>query len=79
MATLLVRNFDDGLYEKLKADAKANHRSIAAEVKARFAAPPPAFDKKAWSRRMRTLGRSVKPDPEGKSAVALIRELRDER
>ena len=39
----------------------------------------PSFDKKAWSQRMRTLSRDVKPDPEGKSAVALMRELRDER
>lgn len=32
MATLSIKNFDDELYEKLKAQAQAHHRSIAGEV-----------------------------------------------
>ena len=32
MATLSIKNFDDELYEKLKAQAEAHHRSIAGEV-----------------------------------------------
>lgn len=32
MATLSIKNFDDALYEKLKAQASAHHRSIAGEV-----------------------------------------------
>lgn len=32
MATLSIKNFDDELYEKLKQQADAHHRSIAGEV-----------------------------------------------
>jgi len=32
MATLSIKNFDDRLYEKLKQQANAHHRSIAGEV-----------------------------------------------
>ncbi len=32
MATLYVRNFPDDLYEKLRDLAKANHRSLSAQV-----------------------------------------------
>jgi len=32
MATLSIKNFDDKLYEKLKQQANAHHRSIAGEV-----------------------------------------------
>jgi len=32
MATLSIKNFDDRLYEKLKQQASAHHRSIAGEV-----------------------------------------------
>lgn len=32
MATLSIKNFDDELYEKLKQQANAHHRSIAGEV-----------------------------------------------
>lgn len=34
MAQMTVRNLDDGLYERLKARARANHRSVEAEVRA---------------------------------------------
>jgi len=33
MANLLIRNLDDAVYEELKAQAKANHRSISAEAR----------------------------------------------
>jgi plasmid stability protein len=32
MAVLNVKNLPDGLYKKLKARARANHRSVAQEV-----------------------------------------------
>ena len=32
MATLNIKNFPDGLYEKLKARAAREHRSVAQEV-----------------------------------------------
>lgn len=32
MATLYVRNFPDELYEKVKASAARDHRSISAEI-----------------------------------------------
>ena len=33
MATLTIRNLDDAIVEKLKARAKAHHRSLEAEVR----------------------------------------------
>jgi plasmid stability protein len=36
MATLTIRQLDDGVYEALKRDAKANHRSIEAEARLRL-------------------------------------------
>ena len=33
MATVTIRNLDDGLVDKLKAQAKANHRSLEAELR----------------------------------------------
>ncbi len=40
MATLTIRNFDDALYERWKARAKANHRSLEAEVRLALSTPP---------------------------------------
>ncbi|MDE0128932.1 MAG: hypothetical protein OXQ86_05135 [Gammaproteobacteria bacterium] len=33
MGTLTIRNLDDGVIEKLKAQAKANHRSLEGEIR----------------------------------------------
>ncbi|MBM3929236.1 MAG: hypothetical protein FJ335_12395 [Sphingomonadales bacterium] len=40
MATLTIRNFDDALYERWKARARANHRSLEAEVRLALSTPP---------------------------------------
>ena len=36
MATITVRNLDDTVYERLKREAKANHRSLEAEARVRL-------------------------------------------
>lgn len=75
MATLTIRNFDDEAYERLKRDARANHRSLEAEVRARLlAADRPS--------RAELLGRMrdamIDPGPDYEGSVALIRSIRDE-
>ena len=42
MATITVRNLDDAVYERLKREAKANHRSLEAEARLRLTGQQPA-------------------------------------
>ena len=78
MATIIVRNLDDAVYERLKRNAKANHRSLEAEVRARIernevSAAKPYRD---WAEEFRRVSIDMGPDYE--SSVALIRAIRDE-
>ena len=79
MANLLIRNLDDAVYEELKAQAKANHRSISSEARLPLAQKNENFDRNAWVERARKLAAQSRPDPEGQSVVEMIREMRDER
>lgn len=83
MATLLIRNLDDDAYERLKAEAKANHRSIVAEAKMKLAAPAPATAAERAQRwaRFDALSKKIKPKRGVKvqTAVELVREMREER
>ncbi len=81
MANLLIRNLDDAVYEELKAQAKANHRSISAEARLRLAQKPAysLFDGNARWEKLREFSPESLPDPEGQSVVDMIREMRDER
>ena len=79
MATITIRNVDDAVYERLKRDAKANHRSLEAEARARIEresarAVKPEVDWAEVTRRV-----AVDPGPDYEGSVALIRALRDER
>lgn len=75
MATITVRNLDDAVYERLKREAKANHRSLEAEARLRLEKPVP-------SRRVSLVDdfMSVRmdPGPDYEGSVALIRAIRDE-
>jgi len=63
MATITVRNFDDAVYERLKRETKANHRSLEAEARVRIA---------------RNVASAIDPGPDYEASVALIRAIRDE-
>lgn len=77
MATITVRNLDDAVYERLKQEAKANHRSLEAEARVRLerlaVAPPSAL---SMADEFRSL--MVDPGPDYEGSVALVRRIRDE-
>ncbi len=81
MAQILVRDLDNAVVERLKARAKANHRSLQGEVKAILEREVPSHmtpDEmvqtiESWQERWRRLGRTFSDSAE------LIREDRDSR
>jgi plasmid stability protein len=81
MATLHVRNVPDELYERLKALAEEDHRSLSSEVVWLLGEAAVAGSRR---RRMRTtldalhqIALENGPQPAG-TAARLIREVRDE-
>ena len=74
MATITVRNLDRAVYDQLKHDAKANHRSLEAEVRARLERPQ--LTRATMLDRLSAVRIPTGPDYEG--SVALIRSIRDE-
>ena len=77
MATITVRNLDQAVYERLKREAKANHRSLEAEARVRLERPPvPASGRLSLAEDFRRVAMDPGPDYEG--SVALIRAIRDE-
>ena len=77
MATITVRNLDDAVYERLKREAKANHRSLEAEVRTRLGQPI-ARPKGGLSLAEDFRRASIDPGPDYEGGVALIRQIRDE-
>ncbi len=75
MATLSIRNFDDEDYAQLKADARANHRSLEAEVRSRLARRR-KVSREEWVERLRAA--RIDPGPDYPGSVAEIRAIRDE-
>jgi plasmid stability protein len=75
MATITIRNIEDELYERLKREAKANHRSLEAEARARLVEAP-RMSRSEVIERLRSVRLPTGPDYEG--SVALIRAVRDE-
>lgn len=78
MATVTVRNLDDAVVAALKSRAKANNRSLEAEIREILAAAakPPAPDLVALSRAIRAM------TPAGVAqtdSTLLVRENRDSR
>lgn len=78
MATITIRNVDNALHARLKHEAKANHRSLEAEVRARIEWGNPAVStpERDWVEEFRRVSVDLGPDYEG--SVALIRAIRDE-
>jgi len=76
MATLTIRQLDDQVYEALKRDAKANHRSIEAEARLRLGGSAGGITPDDMVARLRAARIETGPDYEG--SVALIRSIRDE-
>ncbi len=66
---------------KLKQVAKANHRSLAGEVRERLAASvaEPAFDKESWIRDLRAISERTRPAPDGQTLADMVREMREEQ
>ncbi|GEM_PF-1004213 len=80
MANFTIRNFDDGLYKKLKERAAANQRSLEAEARhllllALAQSARKTVDRAELLKRIDAIRASVKPSD--LDAVALIREERD--
>ena len=78
MATITVRNLDDAVYERLKREAKANHRSLEAEARVRIEhnVAPAAKPQRDWAEEFRRV--AIDPGPDYEGSVALIWAIRDE-
>jgi plasmid stability protein len=78
VATITVRNLDDAVYERLKREAKANHRSLEAEARVRLggSVAPEVKPYRNWAEELRRL--AIDPGPDYEGSVALIRAIRDE-
>ncbi|RHW16767.1 hypothetical protein D1610_13635 [Sphingomonas gilva] len=77
MATLTIRKLDDAVYERLKAQAAANHRSLEAE--ARMLLEQIAPDKGDIIARLRESNtRYVAERGYAPDSLDLIRKMRDE-
>jgi plasmid stability protein len=78
MAQMTIRDLDDRVYRRLKARAKANQRSLEAEVRVILGAavgPAARGEFIAWSKRF-LAGQEV---PKDWDSVAAIRAERDRR
>ena len=77
MATITVRNIDDAVYNRLKRDAKLNHRSLEAEVRARLDIDGvQASSGRSMADEFRAL--LMDPGPGYEGSVVLIRSIRDD-
>lgn len=74
MANLTIRNLDDAAYDRLKRDARANHRSVEAEARVRLEGGRMSRDEVL--ERLRAA--RIDPGPDYEGSVALIRSIRDE-
>jgi antitoxin FitA len=83
MATLFVKNFPDDIYEALKDRARANGRSLAAEVRVLLEqAVPRRRSQKEVAESIRRFREKIAAEGRGVSAdeiVEMIREGREER
>lgn len=79
MATITIRNVEDAVHRRLKLEAKANHRSLESEVRARLEWPTTRADTSEmnWADEVRRV--AIDPGPGYEGSVALIRAIRDEK
>lgn len=77
MGNLTVRNLDDAVIDRLKRQAKANHRSLEAEVRHLLTRSVPGrLDMAAFREGTRRLAETTAGTPQTDSTL-LIRESRD--
>ena len=76
MANVTIRNLDDAVVERLKERAKANQRSLEAELRTLLseAASRPSYED---FRKLTARIRAMTPDVEQTDSTLLIREDRD--
>ncbi len=78
MANVTIRNLDDGVVEKLKARAKAQHRSMEAELRHVLTQAADQHERMAAFRRDAARIRAMTPkDRPQTDSTLLIREDRD--
>lgn len=86
MATLTIRKLDDDIYERVRAQARRNERSIEAEARSILDAGSAGAGGDAEARRRDLIERLreyqermlAKHGPSEQDSVALIRAVRDE-
>ncbi len=77
MATLTIRKLDDGVYDRLREQARTNNRSLEAE--ARGILESSAIDHRGYVAELRAMhDRLAARDVPLSDSVALIRAVRDE-
>lgn len=78
MASVTIRNLDDDVVAKLKARAKANNRSLEAELRQLLSAAARQTEQEEFIAAARRI-RAMTPDVPQTDSVELLRELREER
>ncbi len=76
MANLTIRNLDDEVVAKLKAQAKAHHRSLEAELRALLSEAAARPSREEFSKIAARI-RATTPDVSQTDSTLLIREDRD--
>ncbi len=76
MANLTIRNLDDAVVAKLKARAKAHHRSLEAELRALLSEAAARPSREEFQRIAARI-RAMTPDGPQTDSTLLIREDRD--
>ncbi len=76
MANLTIRNLDDAVVAKLKAQAKAHHRSLEAELRALLSEAAARPSREEF---LKTADRiaAMTPDVKQTDSTKIIREFRD--
>ena len=77
MANLTIRNLDDDVVDRLKIQAKRNHRSLEAEVRALLSATARHSRIDEFRARAREIREMTPKDVPQTDSVQLIREDRD--
>ena len=78
MASVTIRNLDDDVVAKLKARAKANNRSLEAELRQLLNNAARQAEREEFIAAARRI-RAMTPDVPQTDSVELLRELREER
>jgi plasmid stability protein len=76
MANLTIRNLDDEVVAKLKAQAKAHHRSLEAELREILSATVGRQAREDFLARADRIA-AMTPDVEQTDSTKIIREFRD--